>query len=164
MMSRRLSRRESPAFGARQRGLSLIEVLMAVLVLGIGLLGLAMLQATNLRLSQSSNQRTIATNLSNDLLDDIRSNRLLAAKYDGTYNASSATANANCAKLNKLTPDDRKASFTCRLREALGETGKAVVKVNANKTVSIVITWDDELRWNKLPGAKATEFVMESAL
>ncbi|MBW8811741.1 MAG: type IV pilus modification protein PilV, partial [Lysobacter sp.] len=67
------------------RGLSLIEVLVAVLVLGLGLLGLAMLQATNLRLAQSSNQRTIATNLSSDLLDDIRSNRLLAAQYTGTY-------------------------------------------------------------------------------
>ncbi|MGH8081329.1 MAG: type IV pilus modification protein PilV [Lysobacter sp.] len=163
-MSRRLSRDNSVAWGARQRGLSLIEVLMAVLVLGIGLLGLAMLQATNLRLSQSANQRTIATNLSNDLLDDIRSNRLLAAKYGGTYDAGTATANASCAKLNKITPDDRKAAFTCRLREALGPSGKAVVTVNPNKTVRIAISWDDELRWSTAPGAAATEFKMESAL
>lgn len=160
-MSRRLS--HSIPSMRTQRGLSLIEVLMAVLVLGLGLLGLAMLQTTNLRLSQSANQRTIATNLSSDLLDDIRSNRLLAAKYSGTYLASSATANASCAKINKVTPDDRKAAFTCRMREALGESGKAVVEVKPDKTVSILITWDDDKRWRGISGT-GTEFLMESAL
>lgn len=159
-----MSRRLSPSIPSirTQRGLSLIEVLMAVLVLGMGLLGLAMLQTTNLRLSQSANQRTIATNLSSDLLDDIRSNRLLAAKYTGTYNASSATANASCARINKVTPDDRKAAFTCRMREALGESGTAVVLVRPDKTVNIKIRWDDDKRWN-LSGT-GTEFEMESAL
>lgn len=159
-MSRRLSRGATSL--RTQRGLSLIEVLMAVLVLGLGLLGLAMLQTTNLRLSQSANQRTIATNLSSDLLDDIRSNRLLAAKYSGTYLASSSAANASCARIDKVTPDDRKAAFTCRMREALGESGKAVVEVNPDKTVSIVITWDDDKRWRV--GAEGTEFEMRSAL
>ncbi|MBX9403991.1 type IV pilus modification protein PilV [Lysobacter sp. BMK333-48F3] len=159
-MSRRHARRPAPV--RTQRGLSLIEVLMAVLVMGLGLLGLAMLQATNLRLSQSANQRTVATNLSSDLLDDIRSNRLLAAKYGGTYNASSAAANASCARINKLTPDDRKAAFTCRMREALGASAVATVTVNPDKTVRIVITWDDDKRWNAL--GSGTEFRMESAL
>lgn len=160
-MSRQISPR--PASMRRQRGLSLIEVLIAVLVMGLGLLGLAMLQATNLRLSQSANQRTIATNLSSDLLDDIRSNRLLAAKYGGVYKASTAAPNASCARINKLTPDDRKAAFTCRMREALGESAEATVVVNANKTVRIAITWDDDKRWSSLPGA-GTKFEMESAL
>ena len=159
-MSRQYSR--SMASARTQRGLSLIEVLIAVLVLGLGLLGLAMLQTTNLRLSQSANQRTIATNLSSDLLDDIRSNRLLAAKYTGTYLASSATANASCARINKVTPDDRKAAFTCRMREALGESGRAEVLVRPDKTVNIKIRWDDDKRWN-LSGT-GTEFEMESAL
>lgn len=155
-------RRRAPRTSGRIRGLSLIEVLVAVLVLGLGLLGLAMLQATNLRLAQSSNQRTIATNLSSDLLDDIRSNRLLAAQYTGTYNASSVAANTSCAMLNTVTPDQRKTAFTCRMREALGETGVAVVDVRADKTVNIRIRWGDAKRWD--PTKPVTEFAMDSAL
>lgn len=161
-MSRRILRRGAPLSPARVRGLSLIEVLIAVLVLGMGLLGLAMLQATNLRLSQSSNQRTIATNLSNDLLDDIRSNRLLAAKYSGTYTASSVAANTNCSQLNTLTPEQRKTNFTCRMREALGDTAVATVNVGADKRITIQIAWGDGARWN--PAGGSTQFDMESSL
>ena len=39
------------------RGVGLIEVLIAVLVMGIGMLGIAALQATSLRNSQSSLER-----------------------------------------------------------------------------------------------------------
>lgn len=161
-MNRRVLRRGSPVSAARVRGLSLIEVLIAVLVLGMGLLGLAMLQATNLRLSQSSNQRTIATNLSNDLLDDIRSNRLLAAKYGGTYTASSVAANTNCSQLNTLTPEQRKTNFTCRMREALGDTAVATVNVGADKRITLRIVWGDASRWNVNAGS--TTFEMESSL
>lgn len=155
-------RRRAPRTSGRIRGLSLIEVLVAVLVLGMGLLGLAMLQATNLRLAQSSNQRTIATNLSSDLLDDIRSNRLLAAQYTGTYNASSIPANTQCAQINTVTPDQRKTAFTCRMREALGDTATAVVNVGTDKRISIVISWGDGKRWD--PTQARTSFPMESTL
>lgn len=161
-MKSRIPRRAAPRSSSRVRGLSLIEVLVAVLVLGLGLLGLAMLQATNLRLAQSANQRTIATNLSSDLLDDIRSNRLLAAQYTGTYNASSVAANTPCAQINTVTPDQRKTGFTCRMREALGETATAVVNVGADRRISIVISWGDGQRWD--PTQPRTSFSMSSAL
>lgn len=161
-MNPRLSRRSAPSFGSAARGLSLIEVLVAVLVLGLGLLGLAMLQTTNLRLVQSSNQRTIATNLASDLLDDIRSNRLLAAQYGGTYSAGSVAAGATCARTGaNLTPSDRKKDFTCRMKNALGDSSQAVVTV-VDRTVTIQITWDDAKRWNAL--AANSKFEMESAL
>lgn len=161
-MIARTARRHAPRTSGRNRGLSLIEVLVAVLVLGLGLLGLAMLQATNLRLTQSANQRTIATNLSSDLLDDIRSNRLLAAQYTGTYNASSVAANTPCAQINTVTPDQRKTGFTCRMREALGETATAVVNVGADRRVSIVISWGDAQRWDS--SQRRTSFATDSAL
>lgn len=162
MSASRTFRRGSPRGPRGERGLSLIEVLISVLVLGLGLLGLAMLQATNLRLAQSSNQRTVATNLASDLLDDIRSNRLLAAQYDDTYTASSVAANTNCAQLNTLTPAQRKTMFTCRMREALGDTATARVTVGADRRVRIVINWGDATRWNTQ--ATATSFQTDSAL
>ncbi|GAB6460754.1 hypothetical protein bcgnr5380_59320 [Bacillus cereus] len=149
--------------GARgQRGFSMIEVLIAVLVIGLGLLGLAMLQTTNLRLAQSSNQRTIATNLSNDLLDDIRTNRLLATKYTGTYKASTVSA-TNCTKIGAMTPKDQTDEFTCKMKQTLGASAVAVVQVNTSTgRVSIQLDWDDAKRWKALEGA--TSFSMETAL
>lgn len=65
------------------RGFSLIEVLVAVLVLSIGLLGLAALQATSLKSNDGAYLRTQATILSYDLFDRMRANR--AAAWAGDY-------------------------------------------------------------------------------
>lgn len=58
-----------------QRGFTMIELLIAVLVLSIGLLGLAALQAQALRNNQSSYHRTQATILAYDMIDRARANR-----------------------------------------------------------------------------------------
>lgn len=57
------------------RGFTLLEVLIAVLVLSLGLLGLAGLQAYSMRYNQSANYRTQATNLANQLMDLARTHR-----------------------------------------------------------------------------------------
>lgn len=49
----------------------MIEVLIAIVVMSIGLLGFALLQTMNVRFVQSANFRTQATNLSYELLDQI---------------------------------------------------------------------------------------------
>lgn len=57
------------------RGLSLIEVLVALLVLAIGLLGLAALQTVSLQGGQNAYYRTQATNLAYEVSDFARVNR-----------------------------------------------------------------------------------------
>lgn len=57
-----------------QRGVGLIEVLIAVLVLAIGLLGIAALQATTLRAGQSSFERSQAVIQTYTILDRMRAN------------------------------------------------------------------------------------------
>ena len=57
---------------ARQRGFSLVEVLVAMLVLAIGLLGLAALQTQGVRFNHDAYVRTSATNLAADILDAMR--------------------------------------------------------------------------------------------
>ncbi|WP_430539655.1 type IV pilus modification protein PilV [Luteimonas terrae] len=66
----------------RQRGVSLIEVLVAVVVLGVGLLGTAALQATALRGGQSSFESSMAVAQTNSILEAIRSNAAAAASYN----------------------------------------------------------------------------------
>lgn len=58
-----------------QSGMSLIEVMVAVMILGSGLLGLGALQARAIAMSQSSQYRSIAADLAADLADRIRANR-----------------------------------------------------------------------------------------
>jgi type IV pilus assembly protein PilV len=57
------------------RGASLIEVLVAVLILGIGMLGIAAMQATALSNSQSSIERTQAVMHTYSIFDSMRANR-----------------------------------------------------------------------------------------
>lgn len=64
------------------RGVGLIEVLVAIAILAFGLLGIAALQATALRNSQSSYDRSQAVALSYSILDRMRAN-LDAARIGG---------------------------------------------------------------------------------
>ena len=66
----------SPAgnFGNRQQGFTLLEVLIALLVLSIGLLGLAALQTTGLRSNEMASMRTTSTHLAYDITDRMRAN------------------------------------------------------------------------------------------
>ncbi|MDR6992783.1 type IV pilus modification protein PilV [Luteimonas sp. 3794] len=66
----------------RQRGVSLIEVLVAVVVLGVGLLGTAALQATALRGGQSSFESSMAVAQTNSILESIRANAGEAESYN----------------------------------------------------------------------------------
>jgi len=59
---------------AAQRAFSLVEVLVAVLVLSVGLLGLAALQVTGLRAADSARIRTEVSIAAYDLADRLRAN------------------------------------------------------------------------------------------
>ena len=83
---------------AREKGFSLIEVLVALLVLSIGLLGLAALQTTSLKYNTDSYTRTQATLLAYDIMDRMRSN--LAGVSAGNYNVSAATAPSKISAYN----------------------------------------------------------------
>lgn len=76
----------------RDGGFSLVEVLVAVLLLSIGLLGLAKLQTTMLQRGSSSAQRVDAVNQAYDLLDRMRANRArsIAGDYDVAFGESPA--------------------------------------------------------------------------
>lgn len=75
--------------GQHQTGVGLIEVLVAVLVLSIGFLGVAALQARSLSTNNSAMVRSMATIASYSILDAMRADRTNAANYNGTYKANS---------------------------------------------------------------------------
>ena len=67
----------------RSRGLTLVEILIALLIMSIGLLGLASLQTLSLKFNTSAYYRTQATQLAYDFADRMRANR--QAALGGSY-------------------------------------------------------------------------------
>jgi type IV pilus assembly protein PilV len=77
-----------------QDGFTLLEVLIALVVLSIGLLGVSKIQALGLRASADANLRTEATFLANDMIERMRANRPSA---DSGYYAGIGYAAIDCA-------------------------------------------------------------------
>jgi type IV pilus assembly protein PilV len=65
----------------KQFGFSMVEALVALVVLGVGMLGVASLYVVTLRASGSAISRTQAVNLASDLGDRIRANRTAGTAY-----------------------------------------------------------------------------------
>src|ERR1700750_1982034 len=74
----------------QQRGMTLIEVLVTLVLISVGLLGVAALQLTSLRSNQEAFVRSQASALAGDILDRMRSNQ--AGTLNGDYAVDGATA------------------------------------------------------------------------
>lgn len=78
-----------------QRGATLIEVLISLLILAIGLLGMSGLQTVSLKNTQSAYLRTQASIASNDIVERVRANLqgVEAASYNNIAGAATAACN-----------------------------------------------------------------------
>lgn len=75
-----------------QSGLTLIETLVALVVLSVGLLGVAALQVHGLSAGRTANYRSHAANLAADMAERIRSNPLGLDAYAGPGSDNHCTA------------------------------------------------------------------------
>ncbi|MBW8306116.1 MAG: type IV pilus modification protein PilV [Thiobacillus sp.] len=135
------------------RGFTLLEVLVAIVVLSIGLLGLAGLMASSLKNSHSAYQRTQATWLAYDALDRMRANRQVALA--GGYNLALGAAPGGSA----LAKDDLDEWDT-----ALANTlpaGDGSIAVAAGGVVKIIVQWNDT---RGTGGVAAEQFIVDSQL
>lgn len=60
----------------KQNGFSMIEVLVSLLVIGVGLLGLSGLQIASVKSTNNAHSRNVATNLAMELSERMRANQL----------------------------------------------------------------------------------------
>lgn len=100
---KRKNRQHTPL---RQRAFTLLEVLVALLVLSIGLLGLASLQVFGLKFGHQSYERTQATLLIYDLADRMRANPwgVRYGYYTGPIPTSAPTPSCESATLTPCSP------------------------------------------------------------
>ena len=95
----------------KQSGASLIEVLITLVIVSIGLVGLAALQTLSMRNNQSAYMRTQATFLAYDIIDRMRANS--AAAQAGQYvvaigtdpNGTADCETNSCSSANMATFD-----------------------------------------------------------
>ncbi len=145
----------------RTAGFSLIEVLIAVLVLGFGLLGFALMQTLNLRYTQSAASRTHATNLAYDLIDQMRANRLVAAQYPpaATFAAGSITPVACGRPVGPITVALNVGRWQCQVVGALGGDAGANVVFAPGGVVTVTLIWGERLATDP-----NTTFVVQSQI
>jgi type IV pilus assembly protein PilV len=122
-----------------QQGATLIEVLIAIVVLSIGLLGLAGLQVTSMQSNHSAYYRSQATLLAYDLADRMRTNRTAAqaSAYVFAYPTSSSSTNT----VSGTTAQKDKAEWLNNLALTLPD-GMGKVE-QAGTLVTISVQWND---------------------
>lgn len=129
-----------------QSGLSLIEVLVALVLLSIGLLGLAGLQASGMRVGQSSMQRSQAAQLAHDMVERMRAN----VAHADSYSLALGDAPPACASVATCDLRD------WRLRLQLLPAGTGAVTVR-DRQVTVLVQWDDSRGGGALRGSAADE-------
>jgi type IV pilus assembly protein PilV len=117
-----------------QRGMTLIEILVAIVVLSIGLLGLAGLQLKGLQVGQGSTYRWQAAMLAEDIADRIRADRANAAAYQMTLGVPAGSP--TLGTLASIT------DWLARVAALPGGTATISEPAGTNQ-VTITIGWTD---------------------
>lgn len=129
-------------------GFGMVEMLVAMVVLSVGMLGIAGLYVTTLRASNGAIFRTLAVNLAADMADRIRSNPNAGVAYQGAAaNNACVGAAADCNR-QEMAADDlfRWAQELAQLLPDDGNAGTpqgtvAVDNTTDPFTYTINVTW-----------------------
>lgn len=122
----------------------MIELLVAIVVLSVGLVGLAGLQMTSIKLNHSSYLRSQATVFAYDMLDRMRANSGGVAL--GGYNSITGVAadpgciSSGCSAMQMAQYDGRE--WLLSINNTLPSGTGTVVGNGADFTITVM--WDDE--------------------
>lgn len=136
----------------RVAGFSIVEVLVALVVLSVGMLGIASLYVVTLRSSGSAISRMQAVNLASDLADRIRANRNAREAYEeDAADEECVGAAASCS------PEEMAAHdlflWDQQLTATLGQSATGTVGVEGAgtlRTYTITVSWSEPGEAEKL--------------
>lgn len=134
----------------KQKGISLIEVLVTVLILAIGLLGVASLQSLSLKGGTQSFLNTRAQMVTSDLVDRMMAN--IDSAVNGDYAATPAASEpspnchtASCSGAQMAAHDLWQVSNRMTNEMLLPQGALSVTYDATNREYSIAVTWDAEV-------------------
>ena len=134
---------------SKTKGFTLIEVMLALVIFSIGLLGLATLQATSLQQNHSAYLRTQATYLAYDILDRMRANKSEVTSYTvgtGAVPIASPLCNLpadNCSQAEIKNVDRYLWKESLKDALPLGDGSIATSTVSGRTEVTIKVFWDN---------------------
>ncbi len=135
------------------KGFSLIEVLVAILILAIGLMGITAMQLSSLKVNQGAYYRSQASILASDILDRMRANR--DAFLDGDYDdldtdGANPTAQAcisqaaGCSSANIAAQDFFEWSQYFNGAFPLIPGASGTVAVDGSNNATVIVSWNQE--------------------
>jgi len=141
----------------KSNGFTLIEVLIAALVLSVGLLGLAGLQAASIKNNLSAYNRSQATQLAYDMADRMRANKnasldpatgnVIAGSTYLTMDLADAAAQASCAAVTGCSgaqmAENDLFQWNAALTGTLPSGTGTITVVAATRVFTITVNWDD---------------------
>ena len=153
-------------FKTQQQGFTLIEVLVSLLVLSIGLLGLAALQATSLKANHGAYNRGQAIFLAYDIMDRMRANRTEALAGNYNRNVGDGVPGAGGA-LSQQDLNDWLGNFVTQLLPN-GDAAIACpppVGGASTTTCTVTMQWDESrLGGNATDLGNNTQFIFTSQI
>lgn len=126
----------------QQSGVSLIEVLVSVIVMAIGLLGLAALQGSAVRFNHSAELRSIANSQAQSMIDRMRANKqgVESGFYNNLSGLPSQTQCSACSPAQLAQYDLYQFNTT---NAQLLPSGQGQVTGNG-RVFTITIFWDND--------------------
>lgn len=129
-----------------QQGSSLIEVVVALFVLAIGMLGVMSMQVKSMQFNQSAYYYTQATYLANEILEGMRSNRSVANTYLIELDETSPSKAVDCAAAaSTCTPQELRDFNLNEWRSNIANTlvsGRSSIQRNGD-FYAITVQFDD---------------------
>ena len=128
----------------RLLGFSLIEALVALVVLSVGMIGIAALYGQGLGAARTALYRTIAVNLAADMADRIRANRFARAAYSapGAPHPCGPGGATACTPA-QLAAYDKLAWSALVDGELPGGVGTVVFTPGTPPAYAITVSWQD---------------------
>lgn len=138
----------------QRNGFSLIEVMVALVILVIGLIGIFNLHIVAKRGSFESFQQTQASYFANDMINRMKLNISQLANYAGTYSGTLSAPSPDCKGVNLCTPAQVAAWDKYEWEQALFGSAETVGSqkvggldapiaciIRNGSAVSVIVTW-----------------------
>ena len=153
--------------GLGESGFTLLDAMLASVILTVGVLGLLGLQTVSLSRNVVSNDISRVTNLGADIIERIQFNRKKAGEYNGINITSTSNcptsgmgtmASGDCTQWRQLLLSSGLASVQGQVTATAGDTAFTASTPPLNRTnVLVTISWVEAAKQSFIGGTKTVQ-------